>query len=123
MPTVGSLRHLRRTSSLPGWLEHSPCWVALVLRSGARPDDWGRQTSLAGVLALCATEELSENQARRVGLLAGKSGHDDVVQVAVVQVAVVEGAVRRRDAVVTSNPSHVRSVADALRARIRIATI
>ena len=118
MPTVGSLRHLHLTSSLPGWLEHSPCWVALVLRSGARPDDWGRQTSLAGVLALCATEELSENQARRVGLLAGKSGHDDVVDV-----AVVEGAVRRRDAVVTSNPSHVRSVADALRARIRIATI
>jgi len=36
---------------------------------------------------------LTEAQARAVGVLAGKAGHDDIVDL-----AVVEGAVRRRDA-------------------------
>jgi hypothetical protein len=51
-------------------------------------------------------------------VLVGKSGHDDVVDV-----AVVEGAIRRRDAVVTSNPTHTRAIADAVRARLRIESI
>jgi hypothetical protein len=40
---------------------------------------------------------MTENQARKVGVLAGQSGHDNVVDV-----TVVEGAIRRGDAVVTS---------------------
>ena len=39
---------------------------------------------------------MNEELARNVGVLAGKSGHDDIVDV-----SVVEGAVRRGDAVVT----------------------
>ncbi len=75
----------------------------------------GRQASLSRLLAMCEVETMSEEQARRVGVLAGKAAHDDVVDV-----TVVAGAVRRRDAVVTSNDDHIRSVANAVGARLRI---
>ena len=42
---------------------------------------------------------------RAVGALAARAQHDDIVDV-----SVVEGAVRRRHAVVTSNPTHIRKV-------------
>jgi coenzyme F420-reducing hydrogenase gamma subunit len=58
---------------------------------------------------------MSEDQARAVGVLAGRAGHDDVVDV-----AVVEGAIRRRDAVITSNQGHIRRIADAAQVRLRI---
>ena len=77
-----------------------------------------RQAVLARFLVLCDVEDLTERQARDVGVLVGKSGNDDVVDV-----AVVEGAIRRRDAVVTSNPTHIRGIADAVRARLRIESI
>jgi hypothetical protein len=51
-------------------------------------------------------------------VLVGKSGHDDVVDV-----AVVEGALRRRDAVVTSNPTDVRAIVDAVCSRPHIETV
>jgi len=53
-----------------------------------------------------------------VGVLAGKSGHDDIADV-----SVVEGAVRRGDAVVTSNAIHIRTIAEAAGARLRIESI
>lgn len=77
-----------------------------------------RQASLSRLLAMCEVEPLSEEQARRVGILAGKASHDDVVDV-----AVVEGAIRRGDAVVTSNEDDIRRIADAASARVRIAAI
>ncbi len=55
-----------------------------------------RQASLAGFLALCTTEPLTDEHAKPVGRLAARAGHDDIVDV-----TVVEGAVRRRD---TSSP-------------------
>ena len=67
---------------------------------------------------MCDTEPMSEELARNVGVLAGKSGHDDIVDV-----SVVEGAVRRGDAVVTSNMTHIRMIADAAGARLRIESI
>jgi hypothetical protein len=57
---------------------------------------------------MCDTEPMSEELARNVGVLAGKSDHDDIVDV-----SIVEGAVRRGDAVVTSNVARIRMVADA----------
>ena len=75
----------------------------------------GRQASLSRLLALCEVEAMSEEQARAVGVLAGKSSHPDVVDV-----TVVEGAARRRDAVVTSNDDHILRVAAAARFRVRI---
>jgi hypothetical protein len=77
-----------------------------------------RQASLSRLLRMCETEPMSEDLARNVGVLAGKSGHDDIVDV-----SVVEGAVRRGDAVVTSNASHIRMVADATGASLRIESI
>jgi hypothetical protein len=77
-----------------------------------------RQANLARLLALCEIEDLSYSQARQVGVLAGKAGHDDIVDV-----TVVEGALRRHDAIITSNPTHIRSIANAVDARLTIETI
>jgi hypothetical protein len=86
--------------------------LAEAWRGGAR------QASLSRLLALCEIEPMSEAQSRAVGVLSGRSGHDDIVDV-----TVVEGAARRSDAVVTSNEDHIRLVASATRARMRIHTI
>ena len=77
-----------------------------------------RQANLARFLALCVIEDMDADQAKAVGVLAGRADHDDVVDV-----TVVEGAIRRRDAIVTSNPTHVRAIADAVRARLHIETV
>jgi coenzyme F420-reducing hydrogenase gamma subunit len=61
---------------------------------------------------------MTEDLARQVGVLAGKSGHDDIVDV-----AVVEGAIRRGDAIVTSNFTRIRKVAEAARAVLRIESV
>lgn len=84
-------------------------------------DAWrggSRQANLTRLLALCTVEHMDADQAKRVGVLAGKSAHDDIVDV-----TVVEGALRRRDGVVTSNPTHIRMIADAVRARLLIETV
>jgi predicted nucleic acid-binding protein len=86
--------------------------LAEAWRGGAR------QASLARLLASCDVEPMSEQQAREVGALAGKADHHDIVDV-----AVVEGAIRREDAVVTSNEIHIQRIADAVRARLRIEAI
>ncbi len=83
--------------------------LAETWRGGAR------QASLARLLTMCDIEEMSEEQARHVGVLAGKARHDDIVDV-----TVVEGAARRDDAVVTSNDEHIRAIADAARFRLRV---
>jgi hypothetical protein len=75
----------------------------------------GRQASLSRLLAMCDVEEMSEDQARRVGVVAGKADHDDIVDV-----TVVEGAARRGDAIVTSNDTHIRTIAEAAGARLHI---
>ena len=41
----------------------------------------------------------------------------------VVDVTVVEGAVRRRDSVVTSNKGHIEKVAQAARVKLRIESV
>ena len=83
--------------------------LAEAWRGGAR------QASLSRLLALCEIEPLSEDQARRVGVLAGKAGHGRHVDV-----TVVEGAARRGDAVVTSNQQHIRRIAAATGLRLVI---
>ena len=87
--------------------------VAEAWRGGSR------QASLARMLAGCDIEEMTADQARRVGELAGRSDHDDVVDV-----AVVEGAVRRSDDVIlTSNESHIQKIMDVTGKRIRIESV
>lgn len=50
--------------------------------------------------------------------MTGRSGHDDIVDD-----PVVEGATRRGDAVVSSNATHIRTIAEAAGARLRIEAI
>ena len=77
-----------------------------------------RQASLSRLLRMCDTEPLSGDLARDVSVLAGRSDHDDIVDV-----SVVEGALRRGDAIVTSNVTHIRKIADAAGASPRIEPI
>jgi predicted nucleic acid-binding protein len=95
--------------------------VAPIVPTPVLAEAWrggARQASLSRLLAMCDIEPMSEEQARQVGVLAGKAAHDDVVDV-----TVVEGAIRRHDAVVTSNEEHIRHIANAARARLRIERI
>jgi predicted nucleic acid-binding protein len=86
--------------------------LAEAWRGGAR------QASLSRLLAMCEIEPLIEPHARRVGELCGKARHDDIVDA-----AVVEGAIRRHDAVVTSNETHIRRIAAAAGVDLRIETV
>jgi predicted nucleic acid-binding protein len=83
--------------------------LAQAWRGGAR------QANLTRMLQMCRVESMSEQLARNIGVLVRQSGHDDVVDV-----AVAEGAIRRGDAVVTSDASHIHKVATAVGHTLRI---
>ena len=75
----------------------------------------GPQHRLSQLLEGCQVEPLSEELARAIGVLVARSGLTDVVDV-----AAVEGALRRGDAVVTSDRSHVEQVADSAQAHLLV---
>lgn len=83
--------------------------IAPTVPVGVLAEAWrgGPQHHLSRLLKGCRIEGMQEAQAREVGALIGRSGLADIVDV-----AVVEGAVRRGDAVVTSNRGHIEQVAD-----------
>lgn len=85
--------------------------------AGVLAEGWrgGPQANLSRLLKGCDVEDLTRDRARAVGALAARAHHDDVVDV-----SVVEGAVRRNHAVVTSSSAHLRRVAAATGARITI---
>ena len=58
---------------------------------------------------------MPKTTARQVGWLIARSGLNDTVDV-----AVVEGVIRRSDVVVTSNRAHLEQVADAVGQRLAI---
>lgn len=92
--------------------------VAPVVPAPVLAEAWRggpRQANVARLLSMCAVEWMTEDQARKVGVLVGHSGHDDVVDV-----TVVEGALRRGDAVVTSNREHIAKVGLAAGVTVRI---
>lgn len=78
----------------------------------------GRQAGLSRLLAPCEIEPMTEEQARAVGVLCGRADHDDVVDA-----VVTEGAIRRGDAVVTSNEADIRHLASTAKAALRIVAI
>jgi hypothetical protein len=86
--------------------------LAQAWRGGAK------QASLSRLMALCGVEPMNEAQARAVGRLASLSRHEDVVDL-----AVVEGALRRRDAIVTSDPRDIRRIAAALGEHVRLESV
>lgn len=77
-----------------------------------------RQASLSRLLALCEIESMNEPLARAVGVIAGRSSVSDVVDS-----AVVEGALRRADGVVTSDPHDISAIAEALGKSLRIEVV
>ena len=76
--------------------EEAPTVPAAVIAEAWRSG--GRQANLARLLALCVVEDLDLDRAKATGTLAGRAEHDDVIDV-----AVVEGAIRRHDGVVTAD--------------------
>ncbi|HVW28802.1 MAG TPA: hypothetical protein VHC69_25730 [Polyangiaceae bacterium] len=86
--------------------------LAQAWRGGAR------QASLSRLLSLCEVEPMTEEQSRAVGRLASRSRHDDIVDL-----TVVEGALRRGDAVVTSDPEDVQRIAAAAGRRLPLAAV
>jgi len=72
--------------------------------AGVLSEAWrgGPQHQLSRLLKGCEVEDLNEAKARRVGVLVAQSGLVDMVDL-----AVVDGAVRRNDAVVTSNRADI----------------
>lgn len=68
----------------------------------------GRQALLARLLAGCRVESLDDPQARATGALAARAGTADIVDA-----CVVEGALRRRDLVVSSDPGDLLAIAGA----------
>lgn len=77
-----------------------------------------RQASLARLLPMCEVEPMIEAQAKAVGDLVGRSRHEDIIDV-----AVIEGARRRGDSIVTSHPADLEEIALSVRARIVIRAI
>lgn len=85
--------------------------------AGVLAEAWrgGPQHRLSRLLIGCDVEHLTEEQARAVGRLCARSGLADTVDG-----AVAEGALRRNDAVVTSNRAHIEQVAGSVGKRIPI---
>lgn len=85
--------------------------------AGVLAEAWrgGPQHRLSMLLKGCKVEELSEDQARRVGALVATCGLDDTVDV-----TVAEGALRRNDAVVTSNRAHINQVVSSVHGSVPI---
>lgn len=75
----------------------------------------GRQAPLARLLAGCDVEALDDGQARAVGSLAARAATTDIVDA-----CVVEGAMRRRDLVVSSDPDDLQAIAAAVSRRLEI---
>jgi hypothetical protein len=67
-----------------------------------------RQALLARLLAGCDIEALGETQARATGTLAARAAVTDIVDA-----CVVEGALRRHDLVITSDPTDLHTIATA----------
>ena len=92
---------------------------ALLLAAGVRPtvpaeavaQVWrgGRQLSLVRALRGCSVEGLDEARAKEVGVACRRAGGADTRDV-----ALVVGALRRGDAVVTSHPDDMARIAGAL---------
>ncbi len=83
-------------------------WLTPTVPAGVLGEAWrgGPQPQLSRQLKGCLVEPLTEAQARAIGVLAARSGLADTVNL-----AVAEGALRRGDAVVTSNRSHIGQAA------------
>jgi hypothetical protein len=83
--------------------------VAQAWRGGVR------QALLARFLTGCDVEALDDAQARSIGALVGRSGTSDIVDA-----CVAEGALRRHDIVISSDPDDLMRIADAVNRRLEV---
>lgn len=116
---VAAERNDRRMWALhAGFLEEEvvPTVPAPVLAQAWRGG--ARQASLSRLLALCVVEPMSEEQARAVGRLASRVRHGDIVDL-----AVVEGALRRQDGIVTSDPKDILRIVAAAGEHARVQAV
>jgi hypothetical protein len=74
-----------------------------------------QQVLLARLLSGCEVETLDDAQARAVGALAARAATSDIVDA-----SVVEGALRRRDLVISSDEGDLQSIAAAADSRLQI---
>jgi hypothetical protein len=73
---------------------------------------------MSRLLGGCRVEDLDEGRSRSAGTACGAAGTSDVVDA-----AVVVGAAARRDLVVTSDPSDLRQISEALHLDLRLQVI
>lgn len=83
--------------------------IAEVYRSGP-------QANLTRLLAGCRVDPLEEATAKDTGILLGKCS----INPGAVDASVAEGALRRGDAVVTGNASHLRALADGAGRKLEV---
>ena len=74
-----------------------------------------RQAQLARLLAGCEIESLDDTRAKATGILAGRARTADIVDA-----AVMEGALRRDDLIVSSDEGDLAAIAAAVSLRIDI---
>jgi hypothetical protein len=67
------------------------------------------------LLVGCDVEALDDDRARLAGSLAARAATTDIVDA-----SVVEGAMRRRDLVVSSDPNDLKAIAGAVGRRLEI---
>jgi len=74
-----------------------------------------RQALLSRLLTGCDIEALDDTSARATGTLAARAGTTDIVDA-----CVAEGALRRRDLVISSDPGDLHAIAAAVSSHLEI---
>src|SRR5260370_10933060 len=108
----GERRMWARHGALLGRREIPTVPAPVVAQSGRGS---AREVQLARLLAGCDVEALDDSQARSVGALAARAATTDIVDA-----CVVEGALRRRDLVVSSDPDGLQPIASAAGHRLEV---
>jgi hypothetical protein len=85
--------------------------IAPTVPAGVLAQGWrgGPQAQLSRLLKGCRVEYLDEARARAAGAACGVAGTSDIVDA-----TVVVGAAARRDVAITSDPTDLSQIADAL---------
>jgi hypothetical protein len=74
-----------------------------------------RQALLSRLLTGCDTEAFDDTRARAAGTLAAQAGTTDIVDA-----CVAEGALRRRDLIISSDPGDLHAIAAAISGQLEI---
>ena len=90
-----------------------PCVPAPVLAQAWRGEN--RQALLSRLLTGCHIEALDDTRARAAGTLAARAATTDIVDA-----CVVEGALRRHDLIISSDPGDLTAIAAAISNRLEI---